>query len=280
MINQLLAVQSFSVRLTAEGELTSRPNLPTTAGQCRQWAVCDSLLSVFGFCSYSPSQSCFWSKSKYTNDECPKHLALVHIQLMKWSISSTSVYCLTDIFVLAYRETDNIPLIALGLKETKEVDFSTPFKVQFSFSSSDVVFIPFRKFNDAKGWNLQKSILMFHIIIWNKFVTYNQSMGCVFIWRLSATKLNSHKIFIGPSLSVAYKKSFVLWSRSAQSEMIQLLCANRTQTLVNSPSNTFTACHLRLWLSSRHRKRSHALLTDCSHTSAVIIAPLIWLAHT
>lgn len=41
-----------------------------------------------------------------------------------------SVYCLTNIFVLAYRETDNIPLIALGLKETKEVDFSTPFKVQ------------------------------------------------------------------------------------------------------------------------------------------------------
>lgn len=30
----------------------------------------------------------------------------------------------------AYRETANIPLIALGLKETKEVDFSTPFKVQ------------------------------------------------------------------------------------------------------------------------------------------------------
>lgn len=29
-----------------------------------------------------------------------------------------------------YRETANIPLIALGLKETKEVDFSTPFKVQ------------------------------------------------------------------------------------------------------------------------------------------------------
>lgn len=28
------------------------------------------------------------------------------------------------------RETANIPLIALGLKETKDVDFSTPFKVQ------------------------------------------------------------------------------------------------------------------------------------------------------
>lgn len=33
-------------------------------------------------------------------------------------------------FCFAYRETANIPLIALGLKETKEVDFSTLFKVQ------------------------------------------------------------------------------------------------------------------------------------------------------
>lgn len=32
--------------------------------------------------------------------------------------------------VLLYRETAHIPLIALGLKETKEVDFSAPFKVK------------------------------------------------------------------------------------------------------------------------------------------------------
>lgn len=42
-------------------------------------------------------------------------------------------------FCVVYRETANIPLIALGLKETKEVDFSAPFKVQknmlFSFPS-------------------------------------------------------------------------------------------------------------------------------------------------
>lgn len=33
-------------------------------------------------------------------------------------------------FRFANRETANIPLIALGLKETKEVDYSTLFKVQ------------------------------------------------------------------------------------------------------------------------------------------------------
>lgn len=35
-----------------------------------------------------------------------------------------------SISVFPHRETANIPLIALGLKETKEVDFSTLFKVQ------------------------------------------------------------------------------------------------------------------------------------------------------
>lgn len=34
-------------------------------------------------------------------------------------------------------------------------------------------------------------------------------------------------------------------------------------------------CHFLLWLSGRHRKCSHALLTDCSHTSVVIIALLV-----
>lgn len=39
-------------------------------------------------------------------------------------------HTMADSFCFACRETANIPLIALGLKETKEVDFSSPFKVQ------------------------------------------------------------------------------------------------------------------------------------------------------
>lgn len=39
------------------------------------------------------------------------------------------MFCFFCHFVFFCSETANIPLIALGLKETKEVDFSTPFKV-------------------------------------------------------------------------------------------------------------------------------------------------------
>lgn len=42
---------------------------------------------------------------------------------------SHPVTCIITSSCFVYRETANIPLIALGLKETKEVDFSTPFKV-------------------------------------------------------------------------------------------------------------------------------------------------------
>lgn len=72
-----------------------------------------------------------------------------------------------NIVVSAYRETDNIPLIALGLKETKEVDFSTPFKVQqFSFCSSDLVFMKSpmfknRRKNQAKIYNFNVFIFVF-----------------------------------------------------------------------------------------------------------------------
>lgn len=42
----------------------------------------------------------------------------------------TDYYLYLCFFHFANRETANIPLIALGLKETKEVDYSTLFKVQ------------------------------------------------------------------------------------------------------------------------------------------------------
>lgn len=44
--------------------------------------------------------------------------------------STCTDHKMADSFRCGCRETANIPLIALGLKETKEVDFSTPFKVQ------------------------------------------------------------------------------------------------------------------------------------------------------
>lgn len=61
---------------------------------------------------------------------------------------------------LVFRETANIPLIALGLKETKEIDFSTPFKVQKKNHGSASLFPPHNS-------NMCKSICMrrfFHMM--------------------------------------------------------------------------------------------------------------------
>lgn len=48
-----------------------------------------------------------------------------------------------------YRETASIPLIPLGLKETKDVDFSIPLKVGFFHSVKTNVFLSYQAYSQV-----------------------------------------------------------------------------------------------------------------------------------